>query len=85
MAKFQPGTSGNPAGRKPRVVEDAERSLVGRVFDDAAEMRAIAAMAALACEGDVAAFKALMERKHGKVKDVVEKDIETIIRVEYAD
>jgi len=86
MGRFQPGQSGNPKGRSPRVVEDARLSVVARLFDEAAEERAILAMIAAVCEnGDVAAFKALMERKHGKVPDKIDKDIETVIRVEFAD
>jgi hypothetical protein len=85
MAQFQPGQSGNPKGRKPRVVEDAQRSVLERLFDASAEERVILAMIEAAASGDVAAFKALYERKYGKVKDVVEAQTETVIRVEYAE
>jgi hypothetical protein len=85
MAQFQPGQSGNPAGRKPRVVEDAELSVLTRLFDTAAEEIVIMAMINAAANGDVAAFKALYERKYGRVKDVVEEKSEITIKVEYAD
>jgi hypothetical protein len=85
MAQFQPGQSGNPAGRKPRVVEDAELSLLARLFDAEAEQRVIRAMIEAAVGGDVAAFKALYERKYGRVKDIVEEKSEVTVRVEYAD
>ncbi len=85
MAQFQPGISGNPAGRKPRVVEDAELSVLARLFDVAAEEIVIMAMITAASLGDVAAFKALYERKHGKVKDVIEEKSDITVRVEYGD
>lgn len=86
MGRFQPGQSGNPKGRAPRVVEDARLSVVARLFDEKAEEKAILAMIAAVCENsDVAAFKALMERKHGRVKDVVEEKSEVTVRVVYAD
>ena len=85
MTQFQPGQSGNPAGRKPRVVEDAEQSLLSRLFDAEAEQRVIRAMIEAAVAGDVAAFKALYERKYGKVKDIVEEKSEVVVRVVYAD
>ena len=49
------------------------------------EERVILALIEAAAGGDVAAFKALYERKYGRVKDVVEEKVETVIRVEYAD
>ena len=85
MARFQPGQSGNPKGRAPRVVEAAELSVLARLFDEAAEERVILAMIEAACGGDVAAFKALYERKYGKVKEVVEEKGETIVHVVYQD
>lgn len=85
MAQFQPGQSGNPAGRKPRVVEDAELSLLARLFDAFAEEQVIRAMITAACGGDVQAFKALYERKYGRVKDIIEEKAEITVRVEYAD
>jgi hypothetical protein len=66
MAQFQPGQSGNPKGRAPRVVEDARQSVLARLFDVAAEERVIRAMIEAAASGDVAAFKALYERKYGQ-------------------
>jgi hypothetical protein len=82
---FVAGRSGNPSGRAPRVVEDATQSVLVRLFDAEAEQRVILAMIAAACGGDVAAFKALYERKYGRVVDKIEEKSETIIRVEYGD
>jgi len=85
MAQFKPGQSGNPRGRKPRIVEDAGRGLLARLFDAAAEERVIRAMIEAAASGDVSAYRALDERKHGKVTDKIEEKSETVIRVEYVD
>ena len=85
MAQFLPGQSGNPAGRAPRVVEDATQSVLARLFDAEAEQRVILAMIAAACDGDVAAFKALYERKYGRVKDIIEEKSEVTVHVVYAD
>ena len=83
MSKFQPGQSGNPKGRAPRVVENARRSVLLELFDERAERRVITGMIEAAAGGDVGAFKALYERKYGKVKDVVEEKNEVVVTVEY--
>lgn len=81
---FVKGQSGNPAGRKPKVREDAEQSILLRCFDAKAEQAVINAMIAAATEGSVAAAKFLYERKYGKVMAPVEEpDTEQKIVVEY--
>ena len=85
MARFEKGKSGNPAGRAPRVVENAQRSVLLEMFDENAERRVIAGMIEAAADGDVGAFKALYERKYGKVKDIEPEKNETVVTVEYAD
>ncbi len=85
MGRFVKGQSGNPAGRAPRVVENAQRSVLLELFDERAERRVIAGMIEAAAGGDVGAFKALYERKYGKVKDVVEEKNEVVVTVEYAE
>lgn len=72
MSKFQPGQSGNPAGRPPKAVEDARQSVLLRLFNEQAETATVKAMIREAKRGNVAAFKELMDRKYGKVKDQVE-------------
>ena len=85
MARFEKGKSGNPAGRAPRVVEAAQRSVLLDLFDENAERRVIRGMIEAAAGGDVGAFKALYERKYGKVKDIELEKNEVVVTVEYAD
>lgn len=79
MARFQPGQSGNPAGRPPKVVEDAQRSVLLELFDEAAERSIVQNMIANAKRRGVAAAPSataaatwLWDRKYGKVKDRTE-------------
>lgn len=83
MAKFVKGKSGNPLGRPPRLVEDAQKSVLDQLFDARAEAQAIQAMISAACDGDVAAFKALMDRKYGKVGAPAEQETVTTVLVRY--
>lgn len=53
------------------------------LFGRRAERRVITGMIEAAAGGDVGAFKALYERKYGKVKDVVEEKNEVVVTVEY--
>ena len=83
MAKFQKGQSGNPHGRPPKAVEDAKKSVLDRLFDEDAETAVIRAMIRAASDGDVQAFKALYERKYGKVTAPQEQDTVTEVVVSY--
>lgn len=83
---FQKGVSGNPKGRNPRRVEDAKKTAFDRLLTAAREEAMINAMInKVINEGDVSAFRALMERRYGKVPVAVpeQTDSETTIRVEY--
>lgn len=78
MGKFQPGNPGGP-GRPPKVVEEAQRSLLLELFDEAAERSIVQNMIANAKRRGVAAAPSaisaatwLWDRKYGKVKDQVE-------------
>jgi hypothetical protein len=73
------------AGRKPKVVEDAQQSILLAEFNADEERLAVRAVITRAKRGDVAAFKELMDRKYGKVKEHVEQVGEMIIRYEYVD
>ena len=55
------------AGRKPKIVEDAQQSVLARVFNEKEEELSVKAMIRQAKKGDVAAFNTLMDRKYGKV------------------
>jgi CxxC motif-containing protein (DUF1111 family) len=82
---FQKGQSGNPAGRPPKVVEDAKQSVLLTLFDEKAEAAVIKAQIAKAKEGDTPAATWLWDRKYGKVKEQVEHSGGTTIRVVYVD
>jgi hypothetical protein len=83
MSKFQKGQSGNPRGRPSRSVEDAKKSVLDRLFDATAEEAVIRAMISKASEGDVGAFRALYERKYGKVTAPQEQETVTEVVVTY--
>lgn len=87
MGKFQPGNPGGP-GRPPKIVEDAQRSVLLELFDEAAERAIVETMianakrrGALAAPSAIAAATWLWDRKYGKVKDAVDHGGELIIRV----
>ncbi len=82
---FKKGVSGNPNGRAARRVEDAQKSLLDRLMTAKVEEQMINAMInKVMTEGDVPAFKALMERRYGKVTaPTAEADTETVVRVEF--
>lgn len=86
---FEKGQSGNPKGRPPKVVEDAQRSVLLRLFDEKAEEAVVKAMIAKAKSrmdpGAVAAATWLWDRKYGKVKEQVESSGGLTIKVVYAD
>ena len=84
MGKFVKGQSGNSKGRPPKAVEDAKKSVLDRLFNEAAEEQMIRAMISRAADGDVAAFRALWERKYGRVSVPVETDTKTEVVVTYA-
>jgi len=76
---FAKGQSGNPAGRPPKIVEDAQRSVLLELFDEDAERAIVQNMIAnakrkgvLAAPSAISAATWLWDRKYGKVKDHVE-------------
>lgn len=66
---FQPGQSGNPAGRpKSKPFADALRAALKDVGDDAEALKTVAnALVVKARTGDVAAIKEIADRLDGKV------------------
>lgn len=76
---FKPGQSGNPLGRKPRAVEDAQKSVLFELFDEKAERAVILAQIRVAKKGDTTAATWLWDRKYGKVKDRVDQN--TTLRI----
>jgi hypothetical protein len=67
------------AGRKPKVVEDAQTSVLFELFDEKAERAVILAQIRVAKRGDTTAATWLWDRKYGKVKDRV--DQHTTLRI----
>lgn len=86
---FVKGQSGNPAGRPPRVVEDAQHSILLELFDEKAERAIVANMIRKAkSKLDPAAVNAatwLWDRKYGKVKEQVDHSGGLTVRVIYVD
>lgn len=79
MGRFQPGQSGNPSGRPPKPVEDATRSVLLELFDEAAERAIVENMIAnakrkgvQAADSSIKASTWLWDRKYGKPKEFVE-------------
>lgn len=73
---FQPGQSGNPAGRpKKRPFKDAIDAAIRKAADDGGEDLSLEAIATAllqkAKSGDVAAIKEIAERHDGKVAQAI--------------
>jgi len=78
MGKFQPGNPGGP-GRPPKVVEDAQQSVLLDLFNEAEERAVVKNMIALAkrrnamqAAAAISAATWLWDRKYGKVKEHLE-------------
>lgn len=73
---FQPGQSGNPAGRpKSRPFKEAIDRALKSVGDDSDALEAIAtALLVKARAGDIAAIKELADRLDGKVAQTISGD-----------
>lgn len=82
---FEKGQSGNPAGRPPKVVEDAKQSVLLKLFDEAAEIVVVKAQIREAKKGSTVAATWLWDRKYGKVKEQVEQTGGLTIKVVYVD
>lgn len=67
------------AGRKPKVVEDAQASVLFELFDAKAERAVVLAQIRQAKKGDTTAATWLWDRKYGKVKDRVDQN--TTLRI----
>lgn len=63
---FKKGQSGNPKGRKPRVVEDNITALLDSVVKPEDWEEVTAALVKLAKKGNVQAITALFDRRYGK-------------------
>ena len=87
MAKFEKGQSGNPHGRPPKIVEDAQRSVLFELFDETAERAIVLNMVRLAksrtAPNAVSAATWLWDRKYGKVKEVKEHTGAVQVNVRY--
>lgn len=82
---FHKGQSGNPAGRPPKAVEDAQRSVLRDLFDAAAERNVVMAQIREAEQGSTTAATWLWDRTYGKPKDAVTHDGTIRYIVEYTD
>lgn len=87
MGKFQPGNPGGP-GRPPKVVEDAQRSILLELFNEQEERAIVQTMLAnakrrgvMAAPSAISAATWLWDRKYGKVKDQIELSGETAVKV----
>lgn len=87
MGKFQPGQSGNPAGRPPKIVEDAKQSVLLELFNEVEERAIVKNMIAnakrrgvLAAPSATTAATWLWDRKYGKVKQHVELSGEIAVK-----
>jgi hypothetical protein len=77
---FVKGQPGGP-GRPPKPVEDAQQSVLFRLFDEKAETAVVQAQIRQAKKGDTTAATWLWDRKYGKVKDFQEHSGGLTIRI----
>lgn len=82
---FIKGQSGNPNGRPPKIVEDAQHSVLNEIFNETEERAVVKAQVRQAKKGDTTAATWLWDRKYGKLKDRVAQSGELVIRYEYVD
>lgn len=87
MARFEKGQSGNPSGRPPKIVEDAQQSVLFELFDEKAERAIVMNMVRLAksriAPNAVSAATWLWDRKYGKIKEVKEHSGTVQVNVTY--
>ena len=87
MAKFQPGQSGNPKGRKPRAVEEAYLKAVVRTMPQKDWKQVLERVKQLAMRGERWAVEFYADRIIGKPVQPVANDHsgEVTFNVNYAD
>jgi hypothetical protein len=78
ITRFKPGESGNPNGRRGSVVDALRRKLAESNSQNNQRTNAEAIadqLIALACQGEVAAIRELLDRTEGKPKQALDIDL----------